>query len=254
VLLGKLLGNLFSKFIAVSAWSNVNDCWFNVNVNVWHSFFKALISINLNTSRITLQERNQCLSLSMIFLYLLRQNTWRNIAFCVLTNFVHSFLADILRAVKNKDVGWSFAVSDEKLGLEVVLRETLKNNSSWHFFREWIYQGHCYFFVTLSSESVLLDEIGEVNQVHVRSFSNVWSYLSFSWSFWTNNKHSLWHNSIFDVVVNFCNVSWCLDGSKFTKVLIVIENRNGLIIKVLNSLVASIRVVINSVTCFASLK
>jgi hypothetical protein len=39
-------------------------------------------------------------------------------------------LADILRAVKNKDVGWSFAVSDEKLGLEVVLRETLKNNSS----------------------------------------------------------------------------------------------------------------------------
>jgi hypothetical protein len=138
--------------------------------------------------------------------------------------------------------------------LEVVLRETLKNNSSWHFFRKRIYQGHRYFFVALSSQSVLLDEIGEVNQVHVGSFCNVWSYLSFSWSFWTNNKHSLWHNSIFNVVVNFCNVSWCLNGSKFTKVLIVIENRNGLIIKVLNSLVASIRVVINSVTCFASLK
>ena len=54
VLLWKLFGNFFSKFVAVSAWSNMNDCWFNVNVDVWHSFFKALVGVNFNTSCISL--------------------------------------------------------------------------------------------------------------------------------------------------------------------------------------------------------
>ncbi len=58
MLFRKLLGNLFSKLVTVSSWSDMNDSGFNVNVDVFHGLFKTLNSIYLDTVGVAFQERN----------------------------------------------------------------------------------------------------------------------------------------------------------------------------------------------------
>ena len=71
----KLFSYFFSKLITVSTRSDMNNCRFNMNIYILHCFFKALVSIDLNTGCITFQEGHQCFCLLMIFLNFLRQNT-----------------------------------------------------------------------------------------------------------------------------------------------------------------------------------
>ena len=58
MLFGKLFGNLFSEFVAVGSWSDMNDGGFDVNVYVGHCLFETLNSIYFDTVGVAFQERN----------------------------------------------------------------------------------------------------------------------------------------------------------------------------------------------------
>ena len=73
MLSGELLRDFFPELVAVGSWSDVDDGGLDVLVDVSHGLFKALIGVHKHTVGVRLKERDQCRSLFVIFLDLLRE-------------------------------------------------------------------------------------------------------------------------------------------------------------------------------------
>jgi len=74
VLSGELLRDLFPEFVAVGPWSDVDDCWLDMLVDVSHGLFEALVSIYLHAVGVCLKERDECRRLFVVLLDLLRKD------------------------------------------------------------------------------------------------------------------------------------------------------------------------------------
>jgi len=70
-------------------------------------------------------------------LNLFGEDAGRNVVGMAFTEVNHSFLANILGAVEAEDVRWHATVSEEELGLELILWEVFENES-WSGLRDQV--------------------------------------------------------------------------------------------------------------------
>lgn len=150
-------------------------------------------------------------------------------------------------------MGWNASVSQEILSLEHVLWEVLNGDSSGLELTQIVHELRCDSFIILSMEAVALNEIAEVNVLHVLSVDEVVCKACLSTGLWSKDKHTFWKSTLFRLVIDILNRSTGINMSDLTELLIVVHNWDSFIKVNLNSLLDGLGVVISSSTGFSSL-
>lgn len=109
----------------------------------------------------------------------------------ILSKVDHPLLADVLRALKQEDMGGWHGISDEVLGLEEVLWEALDHHSSGVQGTQMVDEVLSDRLVILVSETFGLNELTEVNVASVGSFTDFLGNSGLSAGFGSNCKDAL---------------------------------------------------------------
>ena len=148
----------------------------------------------------------------------------------IFTKSFHSFLAEVLRAVKYEHVWRCLTVSHEEFGLEFILREVFENDSWFLLESQWINQAKDLFFIVFALELVFPHESSEVNQMSICPMFDLLSNCSFTWCLWSNYKHDLWLNSFLGAFEDFTDIFGGINCSYFAKGSIIFVHWHRLVL------------------------
>lgn len=134
-------------------------------------------------------------------------------------------MASILIALKKEDTRRSNAVFDEELSLELALWEIFKENSWADLLRKHFDQSSGYSLIILITKFVFLNEIIEVNKLHVGSFAESSSKGGLSRGLWSNDARDLWKHGFAGVFIDFKRISVRVNVSNLSKSAVEVSHR-----------------------------
>ena len=232
----------------------MNDLRLNVAAELFESGLEDLLGVNNSQVGVCSQVWRELGRIFVVDANSLRKNGRGLVAWVGLAEADHSLLAGVLRALQGEDSGRRYAVLDEELGLELGLWEVFEEYARGKLLGQAFDQGNCDRFVVIVGETVLLDEVIEVDELHVGSLAESVAECGLSRGLWSNDAGDLGEHCPSGVFVHFEFVTVGVDPSDFAKSLVQVHNWHGLVPECVETLDDSLGVVVGPARCLSSLR
>mmetsp|Transcript_22762 Transcript_22762/g.21963 ORF Transcript_22762/g.21963 Transcript_22762/m.21963 type:complete len:294 (-) Transcript_22762:235-1116(-) len=214
--------------------------------NLLESIGKSLLTINFKENVGTdLGEDRNYLGV-MEELDLLGQDRRRKVVRVLLPHIQHSFLASVFGALYVEDLLRHGAVLEEKLGLNLILREVFDEDPGVDLIPEFLDQDQGLGLIILVQKAFVLQKSLEVHQLHIRSFCESRAKSCLARAFGSNHEENLRHHGLLGLLVHIIDRPKGIDPVHLSELLVQIHHRLRSFIEILKSFEESVRVIIAS--------
>ena len=244
----ELLDNLATLLIgiAVSAWSDKKNGWFDACAELGEGLVEVLLGADLLHVRSRLKVWHQARGVLIKLSDALGENSrWLVRAVC-LSQGSHALLAQVLGALEGKHAGRRHAVFDEEFGLEFALGEVFEKHARGCFHREHGDQSHGLLLVIAVSQALLVHELVVVHEFHISALAECCAQFGFSGGLWADDAGDLRKHGFPCVLVDVNGITVSINFSHFAELLVVGYDWKILGIEGFKTLLDGISVVISA--------